>query len=138
MTRRTHSVGRLALVLFCLAVIASPSLPAESLTAVEARKIEALIKRVETLESAAFIRNGSSYSAAEAATFLRRKWAVNQAIVTSARDFVDKVASFSGTSGQPYIIRFQDGKQVRSQEFLRAELAEMEAYSNRTSEPRIY
>jgi hypothetical protein len=126
MTCRTHSVGPLALALFCLNVLASPSLSAQSLDAAEARKIEALIKRVETLEGAAFIRNGSSYNAGQAATFLRRKWAVNHAAVASARDFIDKVASFSGTSGQPYMIRFQDGRQVRSQDFLRAELASME------------
>jgi hypothetical protein len=127
MTRRTRSVGRLALVLFCLTVLASPSLSAQSLTAVEERKIEALIKQVEDLKDAAFVRNGLRYNAAQAATFLRRKWAANQAMVTSARDFIDKVASFSGTSGEPYMIRFRDGREIKSQDFLRTELATMES-----------
>jgi len=33
--------------------------------------------------------------------------------MTSAQDFVDRIASFSGTSGKPYLIRFQDGKEIQ-------------------------
>ena len=46
--------------------------------------------------------------------------------VKTARDFIDKVASASGTSGKPYLIRFKDGHEIKSQEFLLAELKKIE------------
>src|SRR4030095_2486650 len=75
----------------------------------EKQKIEALIKHVADLKDAKFVRNGSAYNADTAAVFLRRKWEANESEVKTARDFIDKVASFSGTSGKPYVIRFKDG-----------------------------
>jgi hypothetical protein len=99
---------------------------AQSLPVMEKLKIEELIQQVGALQHATFIRNGSSYSATNAATFLRRKWQANDSKVKTARDFIDKVASFSGTSGKPYIIRFQDGREIKSQEFLLGELSRLE------------
>jgi hypothetical protein len=92
----------------------------------EIRKIEALIQDVRDLKDATFIRNGSSYNSKSAATFLRRKWQANQSEVKTARDFIDKVATFSGTSGKPYLIRFKDGKEIHSREFLLARLKTLE------------
>jgi hypothetical protein len=94
--------------------------------AAERQTIEALIRHVGSLKDAQFIRNGSSYSAAAAATFLRRKWQANVSSVNSARDFVEKVASFSGTSGEPYRIRFKDGREIPSKDYLLAELKLLE------------
>ena len=50
--------------------------------------------------------------------FLRGKWEANDAKVKTARDFIDKVASVSGSSGKPYLIRFKDGREINSREFL--------------------
>ena len=47
--------------------------------------------------------------------------------VRSARDFVDKVGSASGTSGKPYMIRFKDGREISSRDFLLSELKKREA-----------
>ena len=58
--------------------------------------------------------------------FLRGKWEANDAEVKTARDFIDKVASVSGTSGKPYLIRFKDGREIKSQEFLLAALKKIE------------
>jgi hypothetical protein len=99
---------------------------AENLPAAEKQKIETLINQVRELKDAQFLRNGSSYSAENAATFLRRKWQANDSKVKSARDFIDKVASFSGTSGKPYMIRFTDGREVQSKNYLLAELRRVE------------
>ena len=63
------------------------------------------------------MRNGSAYSADSAAVFLRRKWEANASEVKTARDFIDKVASFSGTSGKPYLIRFKDGEEIKAGTF---------------------
>ena len=110
-----------------LLTLANPTLLlAQALDPAEKQKIETLIKQVRALKDAMFIRNGSSYSADDAATFLRRKWQANESNVKTARDFIDKVASFSGTSGKPYLIRFKDGREIKSREFLLAELKKIE------------
>lgn len=98
---------------------------AEFLPASEKEKIEALIKHVARL-NAQFVRNGSAYSADSAATFLRLKWQANASEVSTARDFIDKIASFSGTSGRPYLIRFKDGAEIKSRDFLLAQLKKLE------------
>jgi hypothetical protein len=58
--------------------------------------------------------------------FLRGKWDANADDVKSARDFIERVASASGTSGKPYLIRFKDGREIRSREYLLAELQKLE------------
>ncbi|HEX2228752.1 MAG TPA: DUF5329 family protein [Candidatus Binatia bacterium] len=99
---------------------------ATSAPADETEKIEALIQNVRDLKDATFIRNGSSYNSRSAAIFLRRKWQANHAEVKTARNFIDKVASFSGTSGRPYLIRFKDGTEIHSRDFLMARLKALE------------
>ena len=99
---------------------------AQSAPAAEKQKIEALIKQVGDLKDAKFVRNGWTYEPATAVRFLRGKWEANDAEVKTARDFIDKVASASGTSGKPYLIRFKDGREIKSQEFLLAELKKIE------------
>jgi hypothetical protein len=113
-----------AVLLFIMA--APPALKAQNFPAAEKEKIETLINHVNGLKDARFIRNGSSYSAENAATFLRRKWQANASAVSNARDFIDKVASFSSTSGKPYLIRFKDGKELQSKGYLLAELKKIE------------
>jgi hypothetical protein len=111
----------LSLLLLISVPAAVTSLPAD-----ETQQIEVLIQHVNDLRDATFIRNGSTYNSKSAATFLRRKWQANQSEVKTARDFVDRVASISGTSGKPYLIRFKDGKEVHSREFLLAKLKSIE------------
>jgi hypothetical protein len=98
----------------------------ENLSTSENQKIEALIKQITQLSDAQFVRNGSAYNAESAAIFLRRKWQANASEVRTARDFIEKIASFSGTSGKPYLIRFKDGAEVKSRDFLLAELKKLE------------
>ena len=100
---------------------------AQTLATAERQKIEALIKYVGDLKDTKFIRNGSSYEVSTAVQFLRGKWESNDAQVKTARDFIDKVASFSGTSGKPYLIRLKDGKEIPSREFFVTELRKIEA-----------
>ena len=99
---------------------------AQPLPPAERQKIEALIKYVGDLKDSKFIRNGSTYDVSSAVRFLRGKWEANDAQVKTARDFIEKVASFSGTSGKPYLIRLKDGKEIPSREFLAAELQKIE------------
>jgi len=99
---------------------------AQSKPTTEREKIEALIRHIENLKDAVFIRNGREYDAKTAASFLRAKWRANDAEVKSARDFIEKVASVSSTTGKPYLIRFKDGREVKSGEYLLAELRKLE------------
>ncbi|HXV78683.1 MAG TPA: DUF5329 family protein [Candidatus Binatia bacterium] len=111
---------------FILALGLASLARAEFLPVSEKQKIEALIKQVSHLNEAQFVRNGSAYSADSAATFLRLKWQANASEVSTARDFINKIASFSGTSGKPYLIRFKDGAEIKSRDFLLAQLKKLE------------
>lgn len=95
----------------------------EQIPAPERQKIEDLIGTVEKLQDAQFIRNGKCYSAAAAARFLRGKWKAQSSEVRSAEEFIEKVGSFSSTTGKSYSIRFADGKETPSDQFLRSLLA---------------
>jgi len=99
---------------------------AQTLTMDEKQKIEGLIKQVAALQDARFFRNGVSYSANTAVTFLQLKWQANAANVKTASDFVDKIASISGI-GKPYKIRFKDGREMLGRDFLLAELKKLDA-----------
>jgi hypothetical protein len=92
----------------------------------EKQKIEALIKHVEGLKDAKFVRNGTEYDAKAAAAFLRGKWDANAAAIKTAKDFIEKAASVSSTTGRPYLIRLKGGKEMKSGDYLRAELQKLE------------
>jgi len=109
----------LALMALAIPAVANP--PSEK------EKIECLIHAVEGLKGAKFIRNGSEYDSAAAAKFLRRKWEAHAKSIVTARDFIDKAASSSSTSGQPYLIQFKDGKPVKCGEYLSEELKRLES-----------
>jgi hypothetical protein len=102
------------------------SVGAQSAPAAERQKIEALIKSIADAKDLQFVRNGKVYDAAIAAKFLRGKWAANDAEVKTARAFIDKVASFSGTSAKPYRVRRGDGSEINSRDYLLAELRKLE------------
>jgi Family of unknown function (DUF5329) len=102
------------------------SVGAQTAPAAERQKIEALINSIADAKDLQFVRNGKVYDAVIAAKFLRGKLAANDAEVKTARGFIDKVASFSGTSGQPYLIRKSDGTEIKSKDYLLAELRKLE------------
>ena len=122
------SLAKPLLAVVLLITLAIPvATHAQTLPTAERQKIESLIKYVGDLKDTKFIRNGSSYDVSTAVRFLRGKWEANDDRVKTARDFIDKVASFSGTSGKPYLIRFKDSKEIPSREFLAAELQKIES-----------
>src|SRR5207245_2633253 len=95
---------------FIFLVAITATLRAEETT--EKQKIEKLIASIENLPDASFIRNGKSYDAKTAGTFLRTKWERASDIKT-AGDFIEKVATKSSTSGEAYVIRFKDGTEKK-------------------------
>jgi hypothetical protein len=105
--------------------VCSAALRAADLPPATEKQIEALIAAIERMADATFLRNGRPYGAAAAVEFLRRKWRQREAEVGSAADFIEKVASFSSTTGQPYLIRFSDGRETPCAIFLRTELSNL-------------
>jgi hypothetical protein len=92
----------------------------------EDEKIKALIETVRTLKDATFIRNGDEYDCKAAAQHMERKWKAGRKEIKTARDFIELAASKSSRSGEPYRIRFKDGKEQNSGAFLTAELDRLE------------
>ncbi|MGZ9170580.1 MAG: DUF5329 family protein [Candidatus Binatia bacterium] len=127
-TAKELAGGRIMFVIALLVSLTAVSfVNAQNLAAIEKQKIEALIKQVGDLKEAKFVRNGSTYEPATAVRFLRGKWNANKADINSARDFIEKIATKSGTSGKPYLMRYSDGKEIPSREFLLAELKKLES-----------
>jgi hypothetical protein len=117
--------SKIILQILCLLCLFGTLPAAETAPPAEKTKIEALISHIQRLENATFIRNGSDYSAANAAKFLRAKWGQNDKDVKTAADFIAKVASASGTTGKAYMIRFKDGKETPCGDYLTAQLKKL-------------
>ena len=98
---------------------------ADTLPSAERQKIESLLATVEKLPDAVFVRNGRSYPPRTAAKFLRGKWDDRAAEVHSAEEFIAKVATRSSTTGKPYLVRYDDGREVETAVFLSEVLAKL-------------
>ena len=94
----------------------------------EQTRIDRLIMIIETRSDMRFIRNGSEYDGVEAARFLRGKLETMGKDVNTAREFIEQIASRSSMSGQPYQVKFADGKTMAAGKFLLEELSRLEAH----------
>lgn len=115
---------RAALALFAMLLAPAAALAAPN--AAEKARIERLIAYVEAQAAIRFVRNGTAYSAKDAAKFLRGKYDKMGEHVSTAQQFIEQIGSRSSTSGEPYLIRFADGRQVPAARFLGDELARMD------------
>jgi hypothetical protein len=109
----------------CLLLAFCPAIHAQDATT-EKAKIESLISHLEGLNDATFIRNGSEYNAKNAAKFLRGKWESNKKEIATAKDFIDKAATKSSTTGKPYLIRMKNAE-TPCADYLTAQLKKIEA-----------
>jgi hypothetical protein len=92
-------------------------------------RIEYLLGVIASLHDAQFIRNGRAYDSAAAVDHLHAKLRGAGSHVKTAEDFIRYCASKSYVSGQPYEIRFPDGRVVLSADFLRQKLREFDEHS---------
>ncbi len=92
----------------------------------ELARIEKLLTSLGARRDLRMIRNGTVYDCDTAVTFLRRKLASMGEDVKTAEEFIERIASRSSSSGQPYLVRLSDGKDVPAGEFLRLELVRLE------------
>lgn len=96
--------------------------PYQARAADENTRIEGLISHVENLKDAKFVRNGRSYESKDAAKFLRGKWHSKEKEIKTAEEFIEKVATASSTTGKPYLIKFNDGREVECADYLKQQL----------------
>jgi hypothetical protein len=91
---------------------------------IEIKKIEFLLSSLENIHGAKFIRNGTEYDGKQAVEHMRMKLKQAGGKVQTADDFIRLCASKSFITGKPYMIRFFDGKTIKSEDFLREKLKE--------------
>ncbi len=121
-----------AIVLFCLLFLFASSARCDWKE--EERKIQYLLQEVARLDGV-FIRNGLEYPPAEAAAHLKMKlekamdsWFAPDQSQWTAEMFIDRIASKSSMSGEPYAIKFKDGRTVPAGDWLHERL---KAYHDR-------
>ena len=96
----------------------------------EQTRIERLIHAVELRKDMKFIRNGTEYDCSDAAKFLRGKLDSMGREVTTAREFIERIASRSSMSGEPYHVKFADGRTMLASQFLTDELKRLDAQAS--------
>ncbi len=113
-------IRRLVLLLLMVAV------PVLARDAKEDARIDALLGKIEALEGAKFIRNGTAHEAGEAADHLRMKLKRAGERVKTAEDFIDGLATKSSFSGKAYRIRFKDGSEKETGPWLHQQLKKID------------
>jgi hypothetical protein len=103
--------------LLCLPFLLLWFMQAHGLENSEAARIQHLISSVEALRGAKFIRNGQDYDGKTAGEHLRLKLRAAGSRVRTAEDFIRLCASRSSVTGQPYQIRFSDGRILDSETY---------------------
>ncbi len=96
------------LVVFILLTLASPALAAESLD----QTISYLLDYTGN-SNATFVRNGTSYTGAEAVNHIKAKYEHFKDQIKTPEDFIRLCASKSLLSGKPYLVRMPDGTEIR-------------------------
>ena len=96
----------------------------------ETARIEHLLKTVESMVGASFIRSGSEYDPKAAAQHLRMKLDKAGERVQTAEDFIEGCATRSYLTGDMYKIRLPNGTTVESGKFLREKLQAFDPSKN--------
>jgi hypothetical protein len=115
------------LLLFSLFFTGSPGQSKQQKPLNEEEKIAYLIRCVEQLKQATFIRNGVSHDATAAAAHLRMKREKAGKRIKTVDQFIEKVASQSSITGTPYQIVYANGKRVDAKTFYLDCLKKLEA-----------
>jgi Family of unknown function (DUF5329) len=89
-------------------------------------EVDALLAGIEA-SGCAFHRNGTWYDSKAAVAHLRDKYVYLMArdSIATTEDFIEKAATKSSLSGQPYEVKCGDGVAVTSNRWLRDRLAQL-------------
>jgi Family of unknown function (DUF5329) len=95
-------------------------------SAAERARIERLLDALAARKDIRFVRNGKEYTGAQAADFLRGKlqWQIDR--VGTMQDFINQIGTRSDSSGNVYLVRVADGRELTSAQFLTQELRRIE------------
>jgi hypothetical protein len=95
-------------------------------SATERARIERLLDVLAARKDIRFVRNGKEYTGAQAADFLRGKlqWQIDR--VVTVQDFINQIGTRSDSSGNVYLVRVADGRELPSAQFLTQELRRIE------------
>ena len=118
------------LAIFLIAVLFSGILsqaPAASVAEVEIGQLLGLIER----SGCAVYRNGSWYSASDARVHLEKKYRYlsDRELVNTTEDFIDRVATASSMSGEPYQVKCDGHEPISSADWLTKELQRLQKSS---------
>lgn len=116
--------AKVLFIVFMALLIFPFSAFSESMT--ENQKIEGMIKKVEGLDAAVFIRNGSDHTPKEAAEHMRLKLGNAGKRIKTAQDFIKYCGTGSSMTGELYRIKFKDGTEKNSEEVLNGFLKDIE------------
>jgi hypothetical protein len=94
-------------------------------------EIQSLLRRLES-SNCRFNRNGVWYSAADARRHLERKLQ-SAGSLRNAEQFVERIASKSSTTGEPYLVSCDAVAPVRSRDWLLSELRELRAEAQKNA-----
>ncbi len=114
-----HAGRRGALLLWAVL----PAVCAAHPSATAQREIDGLLRAVGG-SGCHFLRGGTAHPAAKAQQHLQKKYShlAKRNMLVLAEDFIDKAATRSSMSGEPYAIRCGESPPVPSDEWLRARL----------------
>ena len=114
--------ARFIVVWTFLSIFAGPFFAAESLD----ESINYLLDYVAKSD-ATFIRNGQTHTPQEAASHIKAKYEHFKDKIKTPEDFIRLSASKSLQTGQPYLVRTRDGKEMHLDLWLRNALKEHQA-----------
>ena len=91
----------------------------------EKAKISKLLKTVKRSELT-FIRNGKQHTSEATAEHLRQKWRQATPPIRTVTGFINRIASRSSITDEPYLVEQADGTSMEAQLWLRRQIAEEE------------
>jgi Family of unknown function (DUF5329) len=118
--RKEYPMLRLFSVL--IVVLFGSAALAESMT--EQQKIDALLAAVGSPD-VTFVRNGEDWDGPKFKSHLEEKLKAANPPITTADDFIARIASTSSKTGKPYLVKTKNGKKLKASVWLRARLASL-------------
>lgn len=114
------------LLTFLLTMLFATTIAAAPLAPAARSEIDGLLSRLES-SACEFGRSGSWYTASEAKSHLLRKlaWLEDKGLVQTTEQFIERAASKSSITGEPYLVRCASGPPVDSGSWLRGQLKAM-------------
>jgi hypothetical protein len=127
---------RTRLLLFLLTVTFAAAGNAASLAPAARAEIDALLSTLEA-SACTFNRNGTWHSATEAKSHLLRKlkYLEDRGAVETTEQFIERAASTSSTTGEPYLVQCGSGAPVQSGTWLRSQLQGVRSSGQTRSAP---